>query len=311
MQAQTASVTATLDTNAIMIGDQIGLNLKIKTPKETIVVWPVLRDTLAPHIEMIKAGKIDTIKQKSGFNFSRKLIISSYDSGKFAVPALPFKFYDKTTGKTYTATTNPMQLQVYTPLVDTAKPIKIIKNIEKVPYTFGEVFPWILLAIGILVILYFVIWYIRKRKQNKPLFTKKPKPKLPPDVLAIKKLEELKLSKIWQSGKLKQYYTGLTDIMREYFSDRYQFDAREMTSDEILKTLKNHKINKEALSKVRATLKMADLVKFAKAQPTPLENDTALYNCIDFVNETKPVPEPENSEDIENEDTGTQKTKED
>jgi len=31
------------------------------------------------------------------------------------------------------------------------------------------------------------------------------------------------------------------------------------------------------------------LVKFAKAQPTPLENDLSLNHCVDFVRETKPV----------------------
>ena len=94
--------------------------------------------------------------------------------------------------------------------------------------------------------------------------------------------------------------------MREYFTDRYSFEAWEMTTDEIVDVLKDKKINEQAMTKVKSTLELADLVKFAKAQPTAVENDTALIYCIDFVNETRPVIEtPEQTINL---DTG-QKTK--
>ena len=93
-----------------------------------------------------------------------------------------------------------------------------------------------------------------------------------------------------QQGKLKMYYTGLTDIAREYFEGRFHFDAMEMTSDEIMTVLKKKPVNKEIYEKMGNVLQLADLVKYAKANPMPLENDQCLNHCVDFVKETKPVP---------------------
>ena len=289
MAQQAPSAHAVLDTNAIMIGDQIGLNLKVKVPKGYTISWPALHDTLSPHIEMIRAGKIDSTLEKGWTNYQRKLTITSFDSGAFAVPSFIFHIKNNTTGNTDSVNTEPMQLKVFTPMVDTAKAFKVIKGPEAVPYTFAEILPWLLIILGIIAGIVVIVWYVRKRKKGKPLFTKKPKPKLPPYEQAIQKLEELRLSKVWQAGKLKEYYTGITDIMREYFTDRYTFEAWEMTTDEIVEELQERKVNEQALSKVKATLELSDLVKFAKAQPTAVENDTALNYCVDFVNETRPV----------------------
>ncbi|MBN2614426.1 MAG: hypothetical protein JXR71_01920 [Bacteroidales bacterium] len=288
---QLPAVQATLDTNAIMIGDQIGLNLKVDVPKGYQVYWPFLQDTLAPHIEMIRAEKTDSVLKNDEIQYHRKIIITSFDSGAFTVPSFVFHIRNTSTGQVDSLTTDEMPLRVFTPMVDTAKAFKVIKGPESVPYTFAELLPWIFLVLAVIIAIILVVWYVRNGKKGKPLFARKPKPKLPPYEQAIKQLEELRLSKIWQSGKLKEYYTGITDIMREYFTDRYHFEAWEMTSDEMIHELKDKKINDQAMSKVKSTLELADLVKFAKAQPTALENDTALNYCIDFVNETRPVVE--------------------
>jgi len=144
-----------------------------------------------------------------------------------------------------------------------------------------------LAAAGLTVLIF---WLIRRRKNKKPLFERKPKPALPPHVVAINKLEELRLAKVWQNGKIKQYHSELTDIMREYLDNRYHFDAPEMTSDEILEALRGIMKNKEAMEKLSGVFFLSDMVKFAKAQPTALENDLSLSHCVDFVNETKEEP---------------------
>lgn len=292
-QAQMTSVTATLDTNAIMIGDQIGLNLKANIPKGFRLQWPILNDTIAPHIEMIKSGKIDSISSNGFTQFTRHITITSFDSGYFTVPPLQFGLIHTGTGKIDTLNTQMLYLHVYTPMVDTSKAFKEIKGIESEPYTFGEIFPWVLLVlIGIAAIIFLTL-FIRNRKKNKPMFAKKPKPKLPPYEQAIKKLEELRLARMWQSGKLKIYYTDITDIMKEYFTDRFGFEAWEMTSDEILNRLKQENLNAQAVGKLKDALELSDLVKFAKAVPSPLENEITLNYCVDFVNETKNPPQLE------------------
>ena len=298
MQAfpQVVEAYSKLDTSSIMIGDQIGLEVGITVPESFFVSMPFFKDTISTNIEIIKKEPIDTTEIQEGILFTQKYTITSFDSGYFELPDFKFLFHHKDDTTVYRTSANTLFLMVNTPLVDTSQAIKAIKGPARVPYTFAEIFPWVLLGLGVAAIVVFLIWYIRRRRNNKPVFVRKPKPPLPPDVLALQKLEELRLAKIWQQGRLKMYYTNLADIVREYFEGRYHFDAMEMTTDEILDALKDYQLNKEVADKLRNALQLADLVKFAKAHPTPLENDLCLNHCIDLVNETKPIPLPQSEE---------------
>ena len=44
-------------------------------------------------------------------------------------------------------------------------------------------------------------------------------------------------------------------------------------------------------------LSEADFVKFAKAKPLPAENEHAFSSTKEFVESTKPLPEPDENED--------------
>ena len=78
--------------------------------------------------------------------------------------------------------------------------------------------------------------YIIKRIRNKQSLIpfKKPEPKLPPHEQAIQALDEIKQQKLWQQGRSKEYYTLITETLRRYSVDRFDINAMEMTSGEIL-----------------------------------------------------------------------------
>jgi hypothetical protein len=85
----------------------------------------------------------------------------------------------------------------------------------------------------------------------------------------------------------------MTDILRTYIEERFDVQAIEMTTDEILQGMKGTDADKEAMDKLANTLVLADLVKFAKENPLPLDNDTSMNNSIAFVRETKSDKEVE------------------
>ena len=166
---------------------------------------------------------------------------------------------------------------------------KVIKDIKAplgAPLTFKEMLPWILGGIVVALIIYFIFYYLRRRKQAKPLFQIKSKPKIPPHRKALEAFDKLKNEKLWQNGKVKTYHTELTDIIRVYLEERYNIMAVEMTTDEILEALKKHTIDKKSMEKLDQTLVLADFVKFAKLQPLPLEHDMSLNNSVEFVKDT-------------------------
>lgn len=299
--SQQAEAWMKTDSSAINLGDQIGLELGLKLPAKARVQWPVIADTITSHIDVVKHNSIDTLFEAGQMILKQRLLVTSFDSGYFEVPPIQFIYRMPDDTTLYRATTGSLYLQVYVPEVDTTKPFKVIKGPIEEPYTLGEILPWVLLGLAVIAgIIFLIVWW-SKRKKNQPLFRAKPKPLPPPDVEAINKLEEIRLARIWQSGKVKQYFSSLTDVMRNYLKRRYGFDATEMTTDEILDELKNHVSNAGATEKLQGMMQLADLVKFAKAQPTPLENDLSLDHCLDFVRETKPVALPPADDEKTNE----------
>ena len=116
----------------------------------------------------------------------------------------------------------------------------------------------------------------------------------------MEKLDAIKAAKIWKDGKIKEYQTELTDVVREYISRRFDVQSTEKTSDETLKELKPLLVNgnlslvigdgKDLYGKLSKMLQLADLVKFAKWHTTPDENELALTTAYDFVKTTTPPP---------------------
>lgn len=300
LNAQQIGAWSSLDSNAIMIGDQVNYEIGITIPKNGSVTWPILVDTITSNIEIVNRSSIDTNFSDDNMSLAQQFLITSFDSGYFTIPEVDFKFKPIDDSTYFTTSTGILFLQVYVPEVDTSKAFKPLVGPIKEPYTFKELLPLILGISAAIIIIALLIYYIVKRKKRQPVFKRKIKPALPAHIIAINKLEELRLNKVWQSGHLKRYYSELTDILREYMVNRYHFDAPEMTSYEILSKLKEFEINSEVMSKLDGTLFLSDMVKFAKAVPTALENDLGLTHCVDFVNETKKIPEPVQSEENDN-----------
>ena len=292
LKAQQTGAWSSLDSSSIMIGDQVRYEIGITVPNNSIVEWPILIDTITSNIEILDRSKIDTIFSNNDITVKQQLLITSFDSGYFEIPPINFRFGFPNDTNIHTTSTGLLFLQVYVPEVDTSQAFKPIVGPIKEPYTLAEVLPWIIVGTAGIILITLLVFYIIRRRKKQPIFKRKPKPVLPAHIIAIKQLEELRLAKIWQSGKLKKYYTNLTDITREYIVNRYHFDAPEMTSYEIISELNNLDINKEVKGKLESILQLSDLVKFAKAVPTALENDLGLTHCVDFVNETKMTEEP-------------------
>ena len=182
--------------------------------------------------------------------------------------------------------------------VDKPEEFYDIKDIWKPPFVLADYYP---LIYGILLALFLicVIAYIIKRIRNKQSLIpfKKPEPKLPPHEQAIKELDEIKQQKLWQQGRSKEYYTLITETLRRYIVDRFDINAMEMTSGEILDIIRKQHEADSVYENLKQILNLSDFVKFAKMNPLPDENDLSMVNAYLFINQTKieevAVPETE------------------
>jgi hypothetical protein len=187
--------------------------------------------------------------------------------------------------------------------IDTAKGPTDIKLPYKAPVTLKEVTPYILGIILIAAIIFFIFYYIKWKKKNVPLFAKPEKPADPAHIIALRELDRIKEQKLWQQEKLKQYYSEVADTIRIYIENRFDIPAMEFTSAETIGTFKENKnrIDQNSLDQLQHILSLADLVKFAKYNPLPDDNNLTLMNAYFFVNQTKKeeIKVPEKPTDVE------------
>lgn len=285
--AQEIEVIARLDSTSIKIGEQTRIHLSAKAGPGVKLKWPDLKDTITGHIEIVEKGKINS----TGNLQEQNIIITSFDSGFHVIP--PFRFI--VNGDTSNIEeTEALLLQVNTVPIDTAQAsVKDIKGIMDEPFNWREAIPYVLWGLAILAAIALIVWGIVKLAKKKPAVAAKPKIIVPPHVKALQQLERLRGERLWQEGKVKQYHSALSDIVRAYIEERFKVHALEQTTDEILTSFRTVVVDNESKSKLKQLLTLADLVKFAKEEPLPQENELSMSNAFDFVVGTKreePVP---------------------
>ncbi len=172
------------------------------------------------------------------------------------------------------------------PIANPYGEIKDIKPIVEEPLRFSDFLPY-LIAIFILVALISAIFhFLNKRKQ--PEAAPETEVWVPAHQTALAGLTELKNKQLWQNGEVKAYQTELTRIIRQYLENRFEINALEMTSDDIVYHLKKKtSVSDPQQGKVKDILQIADLVKFAKANPPVNINEQFWSDAENFVQETK------------------------
>jgi hypothetical protein len=291
--AQEVKVSAVLDSSKIRIGEQVKLDLYVTynaNLKNIKIQWPSVGDTLTGKIEVVSVSPIDTTfpdKSNSAKIFQhQQIIVSAYDSGYFAIPPFKFVVNDDSTNALYTEN---FLLEVHTVPTDTSA--TKIKDI-KVP--FDEKFNWrwyknyIYAGIGLLLLIIAVIlitrYYTKKQQQ---VMMEPEKPKIPAHITALATLERIKEEQVWKEGHVKEYYSSISDAVRLYIEDRFQVNALESTTDEIMKAFRSQVVDPVSKEKLQQLLSLSDLVKFAKQFPIESEHAFTLQNAFDFVNGTK------------------------
>lgn len=280
-------VSATLDSTTLFIGDQTDLHLRAIGEAGEQVAMPVLDKELIPGVEIVDRTIVDTLSLKDGrVQYDQYLTVTSFEDSLFYIAPLPFVSGDDTVWS------DGLTLNVVQPFeMDTTDmAITDIKGVYKAPIWWWGIFRWVLLALllaGVGVAGYYLITYLQNRKREEQGNDVITVPLRPAEEVALEKLDAIKEKKIWQQGQVKEYYTQLTDVVREYIARRFEVSSVEQTSDETLRDIRPLlSERKDLYDQLRKMLTLADLVKFAKWSTTPDENELSLRNAYTFVKET-------------------------
>ena len=287
---------AKLDSATLLMGKTTTLHLEITQDKGARGFFPNEQaDTLNAMVEIAERPAADTTDlDNNRIQINRDLIIQSFDSGMWVIKPIPYVVNGDT------AYCNQLTLKVLPVDVSQMKDIHDIKPVENVPFNLLDWLPnyWWAWLLGLLLI-GAGIWAYRKyyKKGINPL--KPSKKRLPPYEEAMINLQNLKAAQLWQNGQEKDYFTGLTDILRVYIDRRFHINAVEMTSSQIIDTLKKNEETKAVNEQLEMILEIADIVKFANARPLADDNEVAYQRAVNFVEATRPVVEqPEKKEEV-------------
>ena len=299
--AQNNAVTAYIDSNYVEFGSPAKFSVAAKIKGGQKVELPPFNDNIVQDLEILKGPMVDTVYNTDlTLNLINSYLITSFKDSTFTIPQIPVMI----DGNAYMTDSLSITFTLLQGIdssfyqgIDTTQTLKIfdIREVKNTPWTFEEF--WhrfghiiIIVLISMLVAAAITYFVIRKIK-NKPIIPIA-KPKEPPHITAYRMLDKLRNSKLWQQGRVKDFYSVLTEILKNYITDRYNNSVIENTSEETLLELKRFMPSTdENFQNLKTLLDTADFVKFAKFEPLPNENDWALSIAYQFVDNTKLIHE--------------------
>ena len=279
------SQKAELDTSDILIGDQIQLNVSSIFEINEKYNWPLFNDSVFEKVEIISKGEIVETKNDSTILISQKLILTSFDSGSYYIPPFIFNEYKKTNGNLLNVNTISITDSNNKAYDITSYKIGTTEDFTEEELAEIRSKRWIIAGIIFATLfLGFIIYYLlRKYKKDGTIL--KPKIIIPAHVTALNKLQKLKKEKLWQKGELKEYYTRISTIIREYIELQFEFNALELPTSDIVSHLKN--LPENELKILEAILKKADNIKYAKGLSLDEENKLIIQQSVEFIKKTK------------------------
>jgi hypothetical protein len=288
---QDVKVSSAFDSARIYIGDQVKFTVTVDKPEGLKLTLPVFKDTIANHIDIIAGPFVDSARQNGRMKIIQKYLVTSFDSGRYQVPPVFTELKNESGLKRFYSDYSLLEvIRVKIAPADTAAKIFDIIKPYKAPVTIGEVLPWVLIAFVVAAVVWLIYRYIKKYRKSDHRTETVIIPD-PAHIIAFRELEKLKDEKLWQSGEIKLYYTRLTEILRQYLENRFNVFSLELTTSETLDALYKTGFKKDGTyNQLKGILTSADLVKFAKYSPEPVEHESVFNDSWNFVNVTKEVP---------------------
>ncbi len=291
--AQQKRVETSIDVTRNKIGAEFKLTFKTNVDTLSKVIFPNSKNFGA--LEVIESYPVDTIKKDDRYELVKKYGLTQFDSGRYTIPRVPVLINSQA------FLTDSIRVEVAAVAVDTLKQkMYDIKDVVPVKDEMGDWWIYLLIALAIAAVGYFLYQFLKKRQAKKAdeLAYKTPIEK------ATLLLQSLEKKELWQKGEVKNYYSELTDIARNYIEEAIHIPAMESTTSELIVALRNASVQKkmsltpETVENLERVLRQADLVKFAKSKPLDFEI-TEDRNKIEKVIVTldKSIPEEVEAED--------------
>ncbi|WP_160130282.1 BTB/POZ domain-containing protein [Kordia antarctica] len=256
---------ASVDLTKIKIGEEIKLSISVEADSTASIIFPE-GNTLFSPLELLESYKVDTIKKDGKYNLIKQYGLTQFDSGVYFIPKQKILINEKP------FFTDSIRIAVADVAVDTLKQkMYKIKSIVSVEKGNSNWWVYLLLVLGLLLAFglyfYYFVFQLKAKKE------KKKKAEIPAYDRALLQLNELDNSTLLLKSEYKDYYSELTNIVRQYIEEEVRIDALESTTEELIRKIEAQKkagyldLKEETIKSLKNVLQTADLVKFAKSKP--------------------------------------------
>lgn len=276
--------------DSVLVWDQFHYGMELKNiPEGTPIALPVLdaatreRTAREGHLAILKDWQLDSVKVSGRKDTLARYDIRAYMTLAPEVPGDYELFELQCLVGQDTLVFNRQMMQVTEPSIDleTFQPNDIHPQ-QKFPYTLAELFPWIYgIAMGGMILAALILWLLNRSRK-----AEEKKNAEPAHIRALRELEKFRGNKQWKPEQQKAFYSGVTEVLREYIASRYEVGAMEMTTAEIFEGLKGSDIPEDLLREMQELFERADFVKFAKYTASDEDNAKVLPQAVRFVTET-------------------------
>lgn len=284
--AQTLS--SSLDKTTLALGEVAVFKIQILDLNGKDVRIAARNELLPFHFEMVN----DSIAIQKDI-YLRSVKFAVFQEGKFTIPEIEIKVGDKI------LKTIPYEVEV----INTAKKGDQINDIMKNKEVqldvrdYWEMYKfYILLAlliIAIIVLIFGIIKYGRKRKDSPKVTTNQ----------TLKDLEKLRKKNYIEDENFRAFYVELIEISRAFITKQYQIPADVLLTDDLITYMKStNAISQENEKIVEDIFLRGDLVKFAKTIPNQEIMSEDFAEIRDFVKRSTKDVEAENLRTLNNED---------
>jgi hypothetical protein len=278
--SQDVKVTLQADSTQYRIGDWIFLTITVEAPAAVHSLRPLLGDSL---------GQFEIMKVEQRGPSSWRLQVTTFDTGRVVIPPVEVAYRVDSDTLQRRASSNILFLPVFAPTVNPQEDLRDIKPPLDAPWLFEDFQPYLiaLVLIGAACAAY-LYWRTKRRAHRDEAIVVTPA--VAPHTLALMQLRELEEKRLWQQGRVKEYYSEVTEIIRRFLEGRFGIPALELTSDEVLQRLNVFDEADPVVKQLQLFLTTADLVKFARYEPTPAENGDELSIAYEIVRSLIPKP---------------------
>ncbi|MBC7866947.1 MAG: hypothetical protein H7X88_05375 [Gloeobacteraceae cyanobacterium ES-bin-316] len=262
LQSKSQAVQTAINTNDILIGEQIRYEIKINLANSSYNIDIGIPDSI-PHFDIIDQSKYDTVDAAGVYTLKQSILFTSFDSGVWKIPSFPvsISFPNKATQRFLS---DSFLVRVgYSPADSTG----LLRDIKPVMEVFVIDRQWMYIAAAIftaLLLIYFIYRYFKTRKKKAPaLFSAS----LSAYDQAMKALNEMQKQVPADGDAQKIFYVALSDIFKKYYSRKTNKNLMSITTGDLLVLLQSQIQSPQILSEAAEALRCGDAVKFAKYNP--------------------------------------------